>query len=106
MAGKTISHKANAITAVTSTGYITIASTVGYYKNAIVWLNDSTATVPNNKRAVITEVLSATQLGIVLRTTDAGQAAGYGRSDMTAYNGGSITQHEQFVYNIDDKPLD
>jgi len=106
MAGKNIGHKTNAITAVTATGYITIASTVGYYKNAIVWMNDATSTVANNKRAVITEVLSATQLGIGLRSNDPGEAPRYGRSDMTAYNGGSITQLEQLIYNNDDKPLD
>lgn len=106
MAGKNIGHKTNAITAVTATGLITISSTVGYYKNAIVWLNDSTATAANNKRGVIMEVVSATQLAILLRSNDPGEAPKYGRSDMTAYNGGSITQLEQFIYNNDDKPLD
>lgn len=107
MAGKNIGHKEGTITAVTATGYITLASVAGYYKNAIVWMNDSTATVANNKRAVITEVLTGTnQLGIGLRSNDPGEPPKYGRSDMTAYNGGSITQLEQLIYNNDDKPLD
>lgn len=105
MAGKNIGHKSSAITAVTASGLITIASTTGYYKNAIVWMNDATSTAANAKRGVIMEVVSSTQLAILLRSNDAGEAPKYGRSDMTAYNGGSITQHEQFVYNNDDAPL-
>lgn len=105
MAGKQIGFKSSAISAVSAQGAITVASTTGYYKNAIVWLNDSTATAANNKRAVIMEVISGTQLGILIRSNDPGEAPKYGRSDMTAYNGGSITQHEQFIYNNDDAPL-
>jgi hypothetical protein len=105
MAGKFIEHKAGSITAATATGYITLASVAGFYKNAIVFLVDSGGA--NHKRCVITEIVSTSnQLGIRFQETAAGSVPSYGRNNVSAYNGGVVTQHEQVVYNINDKPLD
>lgn len=106
MAGKQIEFVSGTITGVDTHGYVTLASVAGFYEGAIVWMNDSTATAPNNKQAIITEVdTTNVKLGICFRTNNAGEAPSYGRSSMSAYNGGSVTQHEQFIYNSDDNPL-
>ncbi len=105
MAGKEISHVAGDITAV-GDGYVTLVSVAGFYENAIVWLNDSTVSDDLNKRCIITEVDAVgNRLGLLIRPITAGSAPSYGRSDMTDYNGGSVTQHEQFVYNSNEEPL-
>lgn len=59
---------------------------------------------------VITEIKSATELGVRIVSNDLlGQSltAGpdYGRSDPTAYNSGTVYQWEGFVYNNNDLPL-
>lgn len=102
MAGKNIDFKSAPITAATSAGFITIASTVGWYKGAVVWLS---AGGQPGVRCQVTEVTSATVLGMGIRSTDAGTAPNYGRSDISAYNGGVATQLEQLVYNSNDLPL-
>jgi hypothetical protein len=103
MAGKFINAASASITAATSAGYITVSSTTPFYKKAVIWLS---ASGQPSLRGVITEVKSSTQLGIVFRTNDAGEAPNYGRSDVSAYSSGTITQEEQLIYNTDDKPLD
>lgn len=104
MAGRMIDHLQGTIAAASATGYITLASVVGFYRNAVVYLNN---TGQPTKRAVITDILSGTnQLGILFREIAAGTVPTYGHSDVSAYNGGTVTQHEQFVYNVNDKPLD
>lgn len=103
MAGKIIDYKTNAITAATATGYITISSVAGYYKGATVVLINGVQPVI---QCVITEVLTGTdQLGICIRNSNAGSVPNYGRSNISAYNGGTIYQHEQLVYNNNDQPL-
>lgn len=103
MAGRIVSAVSGAITAASATGYITLASTVGYYAGAKAWLNNGgQPTVP----VVITSV-SSTQLGIrILNENDLKNAPNYGRSNVAAYNGGTIHQSEQFIFNPNDKPLD
>lgn len=62
-----------------------------------------------NRSVVITEISSATVLGVRLVPDDhlgpAAHGPDYGRSDMTAWNNATIYQHEQFIYNINDLPL-
>lgn len=106
MAGKTIAPKSAAITAATATGYVTIAATTGWYKNA---KGAMTAAGQPNRSITITEILSATQMGVRIEPDDhlgpAAHGPNYGRSDVSLYNGGVVIQHEQFIFNIDDLPL-
>jgi hypothetical protein len=100
MAGREIQHKASAITAATASGYITVASVTGYYKNAVVYLN---AAGQPTVRCVITAIdTTANTLGILIRDIEAGSVPSYGRSNISAYNGGSVTQNAQFVYDYSD----
>lgn len=101
MSGREIDHKTATITAITTTGYVTIASVTGFYRGAVVWMNDSTATDANNKRAIITSVNTVTnQLGIRLQSNEPGSAPNLGNNNMTVYNGGTVTQHQQFIYDV------
>lgn len=111
MAGRNVKQVSATITGATATGYLTVASTTGFYAGAKgAMINAGQA----NVSVVITEVASATSLGIRIVSDDAlGITAGvgnagprYGRSSVTAYNGGTIIQHDQFVFNPNDKPLD
>jgi hypothetical protein len=106
MAGKIIAAKSAAITAINATGYVTIASTTGWYAGA---KGSITAAGQTTRTLVITEVQSATVLGVRFvndDTTVPGAAApNYGRSDPTAYNLGTIYQNDQFIFNPNDLPL-
>lgn len=110
MAGRIVKQVSAAISGTTAAGYVTVASTTGFYagaKGAMV-----NAGQPN-VAIVITEVASATSLGIRIvpedsfgTTNGVGNAApNYGRSNVTAYNGGTVIQHEQFIFNPNDQPL-
>lgn len=66
----------------------------------------------DNKSIVITEIASATSLGVRIVADDVlgpnASGPNYGRSSMTPYNsavGGMVYQHEQFIFNPDDLPL-
>lgn len=102
MSGKNIDFKSSAISAATATGYVTISSTTGWYKGATVWIKNSAAT--EAKECLITEVTSGTVLGILIKGT-IGEGPRYGRSNVSAFNGGTLTQLEQLVYNTNDTPL-
>ena len=109
MSGKLIDSKHAAITAATSTGYISIASTTGWYKGATAYLN---AAGQDNVEVTITEIVSATQMGVRLNTDPRGSstamsrpAPNYGRSDLSAYNGGTVDQPAQLIYNPNESPL-
>jgi hypothetical protein len=103
MAGKIVKATSAAITAATATGYVTIASTVGWYAGAKgAMTNGGQPNVP----VIITEIASATQLGVrILSDDDLQNKPNYGRSNVSAYNGGVLYQHEQFVFNPNDQPL-
>ena len=96
MSGKNIDFKSLAITAATATGYVTISSTTGWYKGATVWIKNSAATIA--KECFITEVASSTVLGILFKE----ERKVYGRSDVSSFNGGVLTQLEQLLYNTDE----
>lgn len=101
MAGKYIKAAQSAISAATATGYITVSSVANFYERAFVWLNNSGQP---NVLAQITEILTGTnQLGVRL-VNHPGEAIGgeptnYGRSNLSAYNGGTVYQDEQLIYN-------
>jgi len=109
MAGKIIKEKSATITSAASTGYVTIASTTGWYAGAKGSISKPATA---SRMVVITEILSSTQLGVRLLPDDwhVVGAAGpnYGRSDVSAYSGGTgtLVQFEQFLFNPDEKPLD
>ena len=98
MAGREISFITANIIGVAATGTITLAATTGFYKGAIVWLN---AGGQPAKQAIVRTVTS-TKLGVSFYDTAAGTAPGYGFSDPTLYNGGTVTQHDQFIYDKSD----
>lgn len=120
MAGRLI--KAARQTAITAanTGIITCGSTAGFYERAFAWLKDSGQ--PGVKVQIV-EVTDATHLKVRIVPMDGGiafsgnagtavdesdiQGTGpnYGVSDISDYNGGSISQPEQLVYNRNDAPL-
>lgn len=101
MAGKLISTARAAITGASTAGYLTVASTTGFYVNAFVWLTNSAGTV--NQQAKITE-LTATLIGIQFVNARNGSAR-YGRDDVSAFNGGVIDQEPQLIYNPNEAPL-
>lgn len=110
MAGRLIKPISAAITAATAGGYITVASTTGFYAGAKGWMtNTGQANVP----VTITEISSATVIGIRIETENpfgitngrSNSAPNYGRSDVSAYNGGTIYQNDQFIFNPNDQPL-
>jgi hypothetical protein len=109
MAGRIVKQAVATITGVATTGYITVASTTGFYAGAKGWLN---AGGQPSQPVIITEVASATSMGVRFVPEDnfsTGQNSlkhSYGRSNPTPYNGGTITMNEQFVFNPNDKPLD
>lgn len=98
MSGREIGYVVGTITGVTATGSVTMASTAGFYKGAVVWLN--LAGQPS-KRAVI-QKMTSTVLWILFRDNEPGTSVGYGYSDPTLYNTGTVTQHEQFIYDKSD----
>jgi hypothetical protein len=110
MAGRIVKAISATITGATAEGYITVASTVGFYASATGFM---TATGEPNVAVVIVEVKSGTELGIRIIpdnplgiTNGKGNAApNYGLSDVSAYDGGTIYQSEQFIYNPNDEPL-
>lgn len=106
MAGKLINHVAATITGVNATGYVTVASTTGFYKGA---KGAMTAGGQPSVSIVITEVASATSLGVRIvpdnHVSAGAHGTDYGRTNPTAYNTGSIIQHEQFLFNPNDLGL-
>lgn len=103
MAGKFIKPQSSTFAAADHTGYATLSSVDGWYEKAIVWLS-KTGTYA---QGIITEVDTTNKkLGIKLIDSAAGTPATYGRSDINSYDGGTITQQEQLIYNSNDKPLD
>lgn len=103
MAGRIVKSQTGSITAATATGYVTIASTTGWYAGAKGWM---TAGGQPNVPVTIVEILSGTQLGVRIEPdgTMSGGVA-YGRSNVAVYNGGTIVQNEQLIYNTADAPL-
>lgn len=103
MAGKIIAAKSATTTAATTTGYVTIASTTGWYVGAKGALNQPGQP---NVSIIITEVASATSLGVrILPDSVVGpviSSPNYGRSDVSAYNAGTIYQYDQFLYSKDE----
>lgn len=102
MAGKLTAAVHATVTAATAGGYATVTSATGLYVGARCWLSNTAGTVQD--LVDITEINGTT---IGLRKVPAtGQGPNYGRSDISAYNGGGfLDQEPQFVYNREDKPV-
>lgn len=109
MAGKLVNAISATITSSTAAGYVNVASTTGFYVGG---RGAMTKAATPNVQIVITEIVSATQMGVrivpetILDNPGAG-APNYGRSDASAYSGGTglIFMHAQLIYNNNDLPL-
>lgn len=83
-----------------ATGYVTVASTTGFYAGALGFIRNNTSAA----RIIITEIKSATQMGIRIIADDnenqmAVQIYG-GRSNLTGYSvasGAKVFQENQLV---------
>lgn len=114
MAGRNVNEVSQAISAVSATGVITVASTVGLYEGAYAYL--AKAAQPGVTFRIL-RVLNATTLSTRLiaeprgggaQTVHGDTAVGsysYGNYDATAYNLGTLTMPAQFVFNPNDLPL-
>jgi hypothetical protein len=106
MAGKTISSIHAAITGSSSTGYVTVGSSAGFYVGAKVYLTKSTTHQP-------AEIVSISGNNLFVRFMDnrftmLQQGTGFGVSNTAApvdFNSGTIDMEEQFIYNVNDLPL-
>jgi hypothetical protein len=101
MAGRLIKGVHATVTAATAGGYLTVASATGLYVGAKCWL--SLTAGGSQVQVEITEI-SGTSIGVRFVQLIA-QAPNYGRSDVSAYNGGGfLDQEDQFIYNRSDAP--
>lgn len=102
MAGRNISNKRATVTGATAGGLLTVDSSAGMYVGAKAWLS----LTDNSKQdfVEITSIPDGTHVG-VRKVVVAGQGPNYGRSDVSAYNGGGfLDQEDQFIYNRNDAP--
>ncbi len=101
MAGRLIPAVQAVVTAALATGYLTVTSATGLYVGGKGWLSktDHSLQIP----VEITEI-SGTTIG-VRQILDRGLGPNYGRTDVSAYNGGGFLNQDQgFVYNRNDAP--
>jgi len=114
MAGRLISALHLTITGATSGGQLTMASTVGLYKNAKAWISNTGQT---SRLVTIAQIVDSTHVLVRFDLDPHGGGVGstpndtigiypnYGYSDVSAYNGGTLDQMDQFIYNPNDEPL-
>lgn len=109
MSGKYVKAAQAGITAATSTGYLTLgAGTIGnFYRDAFVWVTNTGQT---NVLCQITEInITANTIGVKLISKDGepqgGNPLNYGRSNLSAYNGGNVYMDEQLIYNRGENPV-
>ena len=101
MAGRVIPAVHATVTAATAGGFLTVSSATNLYVGARCWLINTAATLRD--QVEITEI-SGTSIG-VRKIPAPGQGPNYGRSDVSAYNGGGfLDQESQFIYNRNDAP--
>ena len=101
MAGGTARYAKTAFTADgTTTGYITLASNVGYYVSAEVSLNSGNQVAQNY---IITDLPDSTRIGLRVKTYGAGPVpVSFGRTDVSAYTlaqSAYITQPQQMIFS-------
>lgn len=101
MAGRLIASARATVTAATATGFLTVSAATGLYVGARCWLS---LTAGGSQIPVEITSISGTTIGVrQLRASNvsAGSVApNYGRTDVSAYNGGGfLDQEDQFIYN-------
>ncbi len=102
MAGKLTKAVHATVTAATAGGFATVSSATDLYVGARCWLSNTAGTVQD--QVEITSI-SGTTIGL-RKIPLPGAGPNYGRSDISAYNGGGfLDQEEQFVYNREDKAV-
>lgn len=109
MAGKFVKATQAAITAATTAGYLTVgaAASLKFYEQAFVWVNAGGQT---NVMGQITAIdTTAGTLGVKLVNHPGdpvgGESKNYGRSDLSAYNGGTVYMDDQLIYNRGENPV-
>ena len=101
MAGRVIPAVHATVTAATAGGFLTVTSATNLYVGARCWLTKTDGTLP--VQVEITEITDTT-VGVRLIPAP-GKGPNYGRSDVSAYNGGGfLDQESQFIYNRNDAP--
>jgi len=99
MAGRITPATHATVTAATAGGYLTVSSAANLYVGARCWLSNTAGTAMD--MVEITEI-AGTSIG-VRKIPLPGQGPNYGRSDVSAYNGGGfLDQESQFIYNRND----
>jgi len=101
MAGRDVAELSADLTGQGSeNGYVDVASTTGFFVGARCWLMMDDETF--NDEVVITEVVSATQLGLRLAQEFDGMHLAhpnYGRDDMSDYDAtATLFQPKQFIW--------
>lgn len=101
MAGRVIPAVRATVTAATAGGYLTVTSATNLYVGARCWLSLTNQSL--QEQVEITEI-TGTTVG-VRKIPAPGKGPNYGRSDVSAYNGGGfLDQESQFIYNRNDAP--
>lgn len=97
MAGRHLFDDSQTISASTSSGYVTITSVSGYFKNILVYV---TAAGQPNLECLVTEVDTVNnKLGVQVRRS-LGQGPSYGRTDVSLYTGGTLIRPEQYATGL------
>ena len=101
MAGRIIPAVHATVTAATAGGYLTVSSATNLYVGARCWLS-----LTNNSAQDLVEITEINGTSVGVRKIPAkGVGPNYGRSDVSAYNGGGfLDQEPQFIYNRNDAP--
>lgn len=101
MAGRITPATHATVTAATNTGYLTVTSSAGLYVGGRGFLSLTDGTL--GIYVEITDIVTTT-VG-VRKVPFKGDAPNYGRTDVSAYNGGGFLDQEAgFVYNRNDAP--
>lgn len=102
MAGKLTAAVHATVTAATAGGFATVSSATGLYVGTRCWLSNTANTLQD-----LVEITSIAGTTIGLRKIPLpGAGPNYGRSDISAYNGGGfLDQDSQFVYNREDNAV-
>lgn len=99
MAGRLTPAAHTTVTAATAAGYVTVGSATNFYVGAYCWLSLTDGS--KQDQVQITEI-NGTSVGVRIVPAK-GQGPNYGRSDVSAYNGGGfLDQEPQFIYNRND----
>lgn len=103
MAGILAKDKSAAVTAADANGFVTVASTAGFYARTRAYISK---TGQPSREVDIFEIVSATQMRVRF-TLEQGTGPHYGGSDVSLYAGGDgkIDMPAQLAFNPSEAPL-